>query len=237
MHHRKPAGRHVGRHRAPFDVRSRYAVVVTTAVVGAGVVAFGASSALPTVSAGDAAALGSGGVGAGNGAAALTDSAAGLTQARSAMPERASRSQTRAAAPKPAPDWVRPANSAISSTFGPRWGTFHYGIDFAAAYGSVVHAAHAGVVVKAGWYGGYGNIVIIDHGNGVTTRYGHNSKVLVSVGERVKAGQDISLVGSTGDSTGPHCHFEVRIDDVAINPIPYMLIRGIDLRSNYNPTL
>jgi murein DD-endopeptidase MepM/ murein hydrolase activator NlpD len=212
-------------------------VVVTTAVVGAGVVAFGASSALPTVNAGDPTALAASGVGAGNGTAALADSSTALTQARTAMPERASRSQTRAAAPKPAPDWVRPANSPISSTFGPRWGTFHYGIDFAAPYGSAIRAAHAGVVVKAGWYGGYGNIVIIDHGNGVTTRYGHNSKLLVSVGERVRAGQDVALVGSTGDSTGAHCHFEVRIDEVAVNPIPYLLIRGIDLRENYNPTL
>jgi murein DD-endopeptidase MepM/ murein hydrolase activator NlpD len=226
----------VGRHRAPLDVRSRYAVVVTTAVVGAGVVAFGASSALPTVNAGDATALGAGGAASPHGAA-LANSGANLNQARTATPPRASRAQTRVAAPKPAPGWVRPATSPISSTFGPRWGTFHYGIDFAAAFGSTVHAAHAGVVVKAGWYGGYGNIVIIDHGNGITTRYGHNSKVLVSVGQRVKAGQDISLVGNTGDSTGPHCHFEVRIDDVAINPIPYLLVRGIDLRQNYNPTL
>ncbi|HEY0357704.1 MAG TPA: M23 family metallopeptidase [Mycobacteriales bacterium] len=236
MHHRKPAGRHRGRHRAPLDVRSRYAVVVTTAVVGAGVVAFGASSALPTVNTGDASALGAGGATSPHGAA-LANSGANLNQARTATPARASRAQTRVAAPKPAPGWVRPSPSALSSTFGPRWGTFHYGIDFAAPFGSVIHAAHAGVVVKAGWYGGYGNIVIIDHGNGITTRYGHNSKVMVRVGQRVTAGQEISLVGSTGDSTGPHCHFEVRIDDVAVNPIPYLLVRGIDLRQNYNPTL
>jgi murein DD-endopeptidase MepM/ murein hydrolase activator NlpD len=110
-------------------------------------------------------------------------------------------------------------------------------MDIAAAYGSAVRAAHSGVVVKAGWYGGYGNVVIIDHGNGVTTRYGHNSKVLVAVGQKVRAGEEISLVGNTGDSTGPHCHFEVRIDDVAIDPLPYMLTRGVNLALDINPSL
>ena len=226
----------MGRHRAPLDSRSRYAVVVTTAVVGAGVVAFGASSALPVVNQPDSTALAAGGTDTLKGAA-LSQATDKLTQHRVAAPERASRSQTRLAAPKPAPEWMRPTNSALSSIFGPRWGTFHYGIDFAAPYGSVVHAARAGVVVKAGWYGGYGNIVIIDHGNGVTTRYGHNSRVLVQVGQRVTAGQDIAQVGSTGDSTGPHCHFEVRVDDVAVDPVPYLRLRGVDVRGSYNPSL
>jgi murein DD-endopeptidase MepM/ murein hydrolase activator NlpD len=237
VHHRKPAGRHVGRHRAPADVRSRYAVVVTTAVVGAGVVAFGASSALPAVNPVDTTALAAGGAGTAGQGAALAQSTEKLTQARTATTQRASRSQTRVAAPKPAPDWTRPASGPMSSTFGPRWGTFHYGIDIAAGYGNAVRATHAGTVVTAGWYGGYGYAVIIDHGNGLTTRYGHNSKVLVSVGERVKAGDQIANVGNTGDSTGPHVHFEVRMDGVAVNPVPFLMFRGVDLRSTINSAL
>ena len=210
--------------------------MVTTAVVGAGVVAFGASSALPAVNAADSTALASGGGPAGHGAT-LTEPTRKLTQARTATPQRASRSQTRVAAPKPAPDWTRPASGPMSSTFGPRWGTFHYGVDIAAGYGNPVRAAHAGTIITAGWYGGYGYAVIIDHGNGITTRYGHNSKLLVHVGEKVKAGQEISLVGSTGDSTGPHCHFEVRVDGVAVDPIPFMLARGVDLHQDVNFSL
>ncbi|HEY0484884.1 MAG TPA: M23 family metallopeptidase [Mycobacteriales bacterium] len=209
---------------------------MTTAVVGAGVVAFGASSALPAVNAADSTALASGGGPAGHGAT-LTEPTRKLTQARTATPQRASRSQTRVAAPKPAPDWTRPASGPMSSTFGPRWGTFHYGVDIAAGYGNPVRAAHAGTIITAGWYGGYGYAVIIDHGNGITTRYGHNSKLLVHVGEKVKAGQEISLVGSTGDSTGPHCHFEVRVDGVAVDPIPFMLARGVDLHQDVNFSL
>ena len=198
--------------------------------------AFGASSALPAVNQSDSTALAAGGTGTTHGAA-LAQSTTELTQPRVVAPPRASRSQSRTAAPKPAPDWTRPAIGPMSSTFGPRWGTFHYGVDLAAGYGSAVRAVHAGVVVKAGWYGGYGNAVIIDHGNGVTTRYGHNSAVTVHVGQRVNAGDQIARVGNTGDSTGPHLHFEVRQDDVAIDPIPYMKLRGVDLRSNYSPAL
>jgi murein DD-endopeptidase MepM/ murein hydrolase activator NlpD len=211
-------------------------VVVTTAVVGAGVVAFGASSALPAVNTTDSTALAAGGTGTAHGAA-LAQSTEKLSQPRVAEAPRASRSQSRTAAPKPAPDWLRPASGPMSSTFGPRWGTFHYGLDIAAPYGSDVRAVHSGVVTKAGWFGGYGNAVVIDHGNGLTTRYGHNSSVTVQVGQRVSAGQVIAKVGNTGDSTGPHLHFEVRQDDVAINPLPYMQMRGVDLRSNYQPAL
>ncbi|HEY0487298.1 MAG TPA: peptidoglycan DD-metalloendopeptidase family protein [Mycobacteriales bacterium] len=126
--------------------------------------------------------------------------------------------------------WVRPAVGPLSSTFGPRWGTFHYGDDIAARYGSVIRAASAGTVMFARWYGGYGNAVQIDHGGGIWTRYGHSSELLVTAGEYVTAGQPIALVGSTGDSTGPHLHFEVRVNGNAIDPLPFMLARGVDLR-------
>jgi murein DD-endopeptidase MepM/ murein hydrolase activator NlpD len=126
--------------------------------------------------------------------------------------------------------WTRPAIGPMSSPFGMRWGKPHQGTDIAARPGSVIRAAASGTVVLSRWYGGYGNAVELDHGGGVHTRYGHASALLVAVGEYVTAGQPIALVGSTGDSTGPHLHFEVRLAGVAIDPVPFMLARGVDLR-------
>jgi murein DD-endopeptidase MepM/ murein hydrolase activator NlpD len=125
--------------------------------------------------------------------------------------------------------WVRPTTGSVSSGFGPRWGTMHEGIDLAAASGTPVRAAADGVVKKASWYGGYGNAVILDHGNGVTTLYGHNSTLDVREGQRVSAGEVISRVGSTGDSTGPHLHFEVSRDGEKIDPRPWLKARGVSL--------
>ncbi|WP_218079418.1 murein hydrolase activator EnvC family protein [Anthocerotibacter panamensis] len=99
---------------------------------------------------------------------------------------------------------------------------FHAGVDFAAPIGTLIGAADGGVVIWAGWYGGYGNAVIIDHGEGLATVYGHTSRVLVHVGQRVQKGQKIAAVGSTGVSTGPHLHFEVRKQGQVVNPIPYL---------------
>jgi murein DD-endopeptidase MepM/ murein hydrolase activator NlpD len=123
--------------------------------------------------------------------------------------------------------WVKPAQGSVSSEYGPRWGTEHEGIDIAAGSGSAIRAAGAGVVKKASWYGGYGNAVIIDHGNGVQTLYGHASKLNVKEGDRVQAGQLIAKVGSTGDSTGPHLHFEVEVDGKKVNPRPWMRNHGV----------
>jgi murein DD-endopeptidase MepM/ murein hydrolase activator NlpD len=125
--------------------------------------------------------------------------------------------------------WVKPAQGTVSSEFGHRWGTQHEGIDIAAGSGSPVRAATDGVVKKASWYGGYGNAVIIDHGAGVQTLYGHNSALNVKPGDRVQAGQVIAKVGSTGDSTGPHLHFEVQVDGKAVNPRPWLKKHGLAL--------
>ncbi|MCS6873770.1 MAG: M23 family metallopeptidase [Pyrinomonadaceae bacterium] len=102
--------------------------------------------------------------------------------------------------------------------FGGRTYEFHEGMDISGERGDDVLAAGAGTVIKAGWQGGYGNMIEIDHGNGITTRYGHLSKVLVQVGENVSKGQRIGLVGSTGRSTGPHLHYELRINGKAVDP-------------------
>ena len=119
---------------------------------------------------------------------------------------------------------IWPVSGQISSPFGFRsspggiGSTFHEGIDIAADYGTPVEATASGVVTQAGWVGGYGYLVEIKHEGGVTTRYGHNSAVLVTVGQEVNQGDVISLIGSTGNSTGPHCHYEVRINGDAVDP-------------------
>jgi murein DD-endopeptidase MepM/ murein hydrolase activator NlpD len=120
----------------------------------------------------------------------------------------------------------RPCNGTISSYFGYRSNPFdnsmtkfHAGIDVAAAYGEEIHAAASGTVVEAVYSSSYGNYVLISHGNGIQTRYAHSSKLLVSAGNTVKKGQVIALVGSTGDSTGPHLHFEILKNGEVTNPI------------------
>lgn len=98
----------------------------------------------------------------------------------------------------------------------------HGGLDIAASYGTPIKAAASGTVSYSGVMGGYGNLVIIDHGNGITTYYGHCSELYATEGETVEAGDVIAAVGSTGNSTGNHCHFEVRIDDETVNPQNYL---------------
>ena len=125
--------------------------------------------------------------------------------------------------------WPVPSCHTVSSGYGgrihPTTGKykFHGGLDIPGSYGSAIVAANSGKVIWAGNRGdSYGNYVIIDHGGGVSTLYGHSSKVLVSTGQSVSRGQRIANVGSTGRSTGPHCHFEVRINGSRVNPTPYV---------------
>lgn len=121
-----------------------------------------------------------------------------------------------------------PVTGRITSRFGGRkspggiGSTNHKGIDIAAPRGTPVYAADGGTVTYAGWMGGYGYLVRINHGNGYETYYGHNSSLTVSVGQKVYKGQQIARVGSTGNSTGNHCHFEVRYNGVAKNPLNYL---------------
>jgi murein DD-endopeptidase MepM/ murein hydrolase activator NlpD len=120
---------------------------------------------------------------------------------------------------------LRSTEGGINDGFGPRRDPFgggrrefHSGIDFAGKRGDPVIASGAGTVTKAGWVGGYGNLIELDHGFGVTSRYAHLSRISVLVGEKIMRGETIGAVGSTGRSTGPHLHFEVRIDRQPVNP-------------------
>jgi murein DD-endopeptidase MepM/ murein hydrolase activator NlpD len=98
----------------------------------------------------------------------------------------------------------------------------HEGIDITCASGTPVRAAGAGTVIYAGWLGGYGNLVVVDHGGGLSTAYAHNTSFASSVGQSVAAGQVISYSGSTGNSSGPHVHFEVRVNGSAVDPLGYL---------------
>jgi murein DD-endopeptidase MepM/ murein hydrolase activator NlpD len=115
-----------------------------------------------------------------------------------------------------------PVSGSVTSGFGSRWGRMHEGIDIAVGQGTPVHAAAAGTVIYAGWMEGYGNLVAIDHGNGLSTAYGHNSALACSVGQTVSAGEVIAYSGSTGHSTGPHVHFEVRVNGSPVDPLGYL---------------
>ena len=119
---------------------------------------------------------------------------------------------------------IWPAAGYVSSPYGLRFdGTeFHQGIDIAADMGAPIVATADGVVTAAGWNGGYGNMVDVDHGGGIVTRYGHASAVAVTVGQQVRRGEVIAYVGSTGRSTGPHVHYEVRVNGAPVNPAGYL---------------
>ncbi|MEG2857910.1 MAG: peptidoglycan DD-metalloendopeptidase family protein, partial [Clostridia bacterium] len=130
---------------------------------------------------------------------------------------------------KPAPVRVatgvfrRPTGDCvISSNYGYRRSEFHTGVDFALPSGSAVVAADGGTIAYAGWKGDYGNLVIISHGNGLQTYYGHNSRLTVTTGQQIAKGEQIAEIGSTGRSTGPHCHFEIRQDGRHVNPWRYI---------------
>lgn len=224
MHPRQqPAGRYRGRRRLPKLPSKRYAGVVMTAFLGAGIVALAVGLVSP-----DATWPGAAGGDPTKQPLAVEDRLNAL--------DRANRSQDRDGPAfnlgQSAPDvWLLPiqATFEITSLYGGRWGGFHYGVDLAAPYGTPYYAAHAGVVTLARFDGGYGNAVRIDHGNGTETVYGHSSRLLVAEGQRVQAGQAIGLIGSTGDSTGPHLHFEVNVNGTKLNPMQYLLTHGVDI--------
>ncbi|MBQ7703277.1 MAG: peptidoglycan DD-metalloendopeptidase family protein [Firmicutes bacterium] len=118
--------------------------------------------------------------------------------------------------------FIRPCSLPIYYHFGWRWGRMHEGIDMSGPSGTPIYAADGGIVVTAGWYQGYGLAVIVDHQNGYKSLYGHCSSLLVSVGDGVYQGQHIANVGSTGNSTGPHLHFEIWVNGTKVDPEPYI---------------
>ncbi|MCM1180603.1 MAG: M23 family metallopeptidase [Clostridium sp.] len=124
---------------------------------------------------------------------------------------------------KSKPTYMYPVtNWNVTSNFGYRWGRLHAGTDVGVPVGTTVRASRAGQVITAGWVGGYGNCVMIDHGDGVWTVYGHLSEFTTTVGNYVNQGDQIALSGNTGRSTGPHLHFEIRVNGSAVDATPYL---------------
>jgi len=124
---------------------------------------------------------------------------------------------------------VKPAQGTLTSTYGARWGTVHYGIDIANSIGTPILSAMAGTVIDSGPASGFGLWVRVQHANGVITVYGHINESLVSVGQRVSAGQQIATMGNRGQSTGPHLHFEVHQNGSKIDPLPWLRSRGVSI--------
>jgi murein DD-endopeptidase MepM/ murein hydrolase activator NlpD len=152
--------------------------------------------------------------------------AAGLAQASSAL---AAKIQSASGSYSPSGDTtpsaaglIWPVNGPVTSPFGMRWGRMHEGIDIGVPSGTPIHASASGRVIYAGWMSGYGNLTAIDHGRGLSTAYGHQSSIGVSVGQNVTQGQVIGSVGCTGHCFGPHLHFEVRINGAPVDPLGYL---------------
>jgi murein DD-endopeptidase MepM/ murein hydrolase activator NlpD len=152
---------------------------------------------------------------------------AGLQAASRALAAQIQAAQ--ASAPSPQSDsspsssgMVWPVAGPVTSGFGWRWGRMHEGIDIGAPSGAPIQASAGGTVIHAGWMGGYGNLVVIDHGGGLSTAYGHMSSIGVGGGQFVGQGQTIGWVGCTGHCFGPHVHFEVRSGGAPVDPLGYL---------------
>jgi murein DD-endopeptidase MepM/ murein hydrolase activator NlpD len=125
--------------------------------------------------------------------------------------------------------FARPGNGRLTSPYGPRWGRLHSGVDLAAGMGSPIRAVTKATVLSSGIDGGYGQSIRLLHPDGTVTLYGHLSSLLVKPGNKVAAGQQIGREGNTGQSTGPHLHFEVHVDGVPVNPARWLAQRGISI--------
>lgn len=165
--------------------------------------------------------------GAGGPALKLDDDAIAKVEARAARLEEDLQARETALRDRVPSIW--PVEGNLSDGFGVRGNPFgggssefHPGQDITAPPGTPIIAPADGTVLEAGWKNGYGQQVVIDHGHGLTTRYGHLSKIEVTTGQNIRRGEEMGQVGSTGRSTGPHLHYEVRIDDVAVNPDHYL---------------
>jgi murein DD-endopeptidase MepM/ murein hydrolase activator NlpD len=151
--------------------------------------------------------------------------AAGLSAASAALAAQIQGSSGSYSPPDSTPSaagLIWPVNGPVVSPFGMRWGRMHEGIDIGVPYGTPIHAAASGRVIYSGWMDGYGNLVAIDHGGGLSTAYAHQSQIGVSVGQTVSQGQVVGYVGCTGHCFGPHLHFEVRINGAPVDPMGYL---------------
>ncbi|WP_229400650.1 M23 family metallopeptidase [Micromonospora okii] len=214
--------RYRGRRRVPTPPRSRYAAVVTTAFVGAGMVALGAA-ALPDAKSVNPTVLDE------LRQASLTSQD---TAARADAAERASRDSRGGSSEASERDvWLLPLQSYDFNTpYGMRWDKLHTGVDLVAPEGTPYVAVHSGTVTKAGWYGGYGYAVIVKHADGTEAIYGHSSALSVKEGQQVEAGDQLGLVGNTGHSYGSHLHLELHVNGEPLDPVPYLQDRGVDIK-------
>jgi len=157
--------------------------------------------------------------------AASADLAARIRAAQAAAAARSAPPAPSTPAPSSTPSshgLIWPVNGPVTSGFGWRWGRMHEGIDIGAPSGAAIHAAAGGTVIYCGWMGGYGNLIVIDHGGGLATAYGHQSGLAVGCGTSVGQGQVIGYVGCTGHCFGPHVHFEVRVNGSPVDPLGYL---------------
>jgi murein DD-endopeptidase MepM/ murein hydrolase activator NlpD len=219
--------RYRGRRRVPTPPRNRYAAVVTGAFLGAGVVALGAT-ALPDAKAVDPSALAD----LKNAATTKDDLAQRATDVNRASRDNDRAPDDMATSLVESPDpWVLPMNDyTFTSPYGMRWNELHAGIDLAAPEGTPFFAVNDGTVKHAGWMGGYGFTVVIDHGEGIETIYGHARGLAVKPGQKVTAGQVIGYVGSTGHAYGSQLCLETHVDGQSTDPVPFLRERGVDIK-------
>ncbi|MEU2611626.1 M23 family metallopeptidase [Micromonospora sp. NPDC007271] len=213
--------RYRGRRRVPTPPRSRYAAVVTTAFVGAGIVALGAN-AFPDAKSVSPSVLDE------LRQASITSQDIAARADTADRASRDSRADTKAAAKEDV--WRLPlVGYDFKYPYGMRWGKLHSGIDLVAPEGTPYVAIHDGTVTKAGWFGGYGYTVIVEHPDGSEAIYGHSSEVNVKQGQQVKAGDQLGLVGNTGHSYGAHLHLEIHVKGQPLDPVPWLEERGVDI--------
>ena len=216
--------RYRGRRRVPTPPRSRYAAVVTSAFLGAGVVALG-STMLPDAKAVDQEAL------ADLRAAAATGAD---LDSRAAEADRVSRDSARPSLETSLAEsdvWALPMSEyTFTNPYGMQGNELHAGIDLAAPEGTPFAAVKSGTVKEAGWFGGYGLAIVIDHGDGIETVYAHARQLYVKAGDKVEAGDTIGLVGATGHAYGSHLCLEVHVDGQSRDPIRFLREHGVDIK-------
>jgi len=223
--------RYRGRRRVPTPPRSRYAVVVTSAFVGAGVVALGAAHNMPDQKSVNPQVL--------KGLESAHVSSADAALADRSKADHASRSEDRGAVAKTkvsadeatADIWMLPLDDyTFTSPYGVRWGKLHAGIDLADPEGTPFKAVHTGQVTQAGYWGAYGYSITVKNADGTEVIYAHARRLLVKAGDKVKAGQVIGEVGNTGASYGTHLHLEIHVNGQPTDPIPFLRQRGVDIQ-------